>query len=236
MELVHPMPESHIQRLTRRLLSFAYSPIPEQLNTLRRTFYRLKGILYYRQVFASFGSGSRMFKPLLLSNPRFIHVGKNVDVGPGVRMEVVVTGAKRIPEFRIGDNVNIEQNVHLICHSRLIIGNDVSITGHCAIVDVTHPYADVHSPIKIGMRILDEDSFVEIGEGSFLGFGTVVMPNVRIGKYCVLGAHSVVTTDVPDYSVAAGNPASIVRRYDHECAVWKKIDRNGRISSYIHTE
>jgi acetyltransferase-like isoleucine patch superfamily enzyme len=135
-------------------------------------------------------------------------------------MEVLVCGAKRIPELRIGDNVNIEQNVHLICHSRLTIGNDVSITGHCAIVDVTHPYADVHDPMKIGNRILDEDSFVEIGDGCFLGFGALIMPNVRIGKYCVIGAHSVVTKDVPDYSVVAGNPAKIVRRYDFSVGKW----------------
>lgn len=135
-------------------------------------------------------------------------------------MEVVISNAHRTPELRIGDNVNIEQNVHLICHSRLIIGNNVSITGHCAIVDVTHPYQNVEDPVKIGSRILDEDSFVEIGDGSFLGFGTLVMPNVRIGKACMIGAHSVVTRDVPDYSVAAGNPARVVRRYDAAAGVW----------------
>jgi acetyltransferase-like isoleucine patch superfamily enzyme len=146
-------------------------------------------------------------------------------------MEVLVSGGKRIPELRIGDNVNIEQNVHLICHSRLTIGNDVSITGHCAIVDVTHPYADLRNPMKIGNRILDEDSFVEIGDGCFLGFGALIMPNVRIGKYCVIGAHSVVTKNMPGYSVVAGNPARIVRRYDQESDVWKKIDKDGADSS-----
>jgi acetyltransferase-like isoleucine patch superfamily enzyme len=89
----------------------------------------------------------------------------------------------------------------------------------------------VHDPIKIGKRILDENSFVEIGDGCFLGFGTLIMPNVRIGKYCIIGAHSVVTKDVPDYSVVAGNPACIVRRYDPESDVWKKVDKRGRISA-----
>jgi acetyltransferase-like isoleucine patch superfamily enzyme len=215
------MPESPIQRLTGKLSAFVRDPLPEKLNILRRAFYRLKGILYYRNVFASFGTGSVMFKPLFLGNPRFIHIGRNVDIGPGVRMEIVVSHEKRIPELRIGNNVNIEQNVHLICHSRVTIGNDVSITGHCAIVDVTHPYSDVHDPMKIGKRILDEDSFVEIGDGSFLGFGAAIMPNVRIGKYCVVGAHSVVTKDVPDYSVVAGNPAYLLKRYDPENNVWK---------------
>lgn len=214
------MSDSPARRFARRLSSFAHSPVPEKINSLKRGFHYLKSVLYYRRVFASFGSGSTLFKPLLLSNPRFIHIGRNVEVGQGVRMEVVVSNAKRIPELRIGDNVNIEQNVHLVCHSRLIIGNDVSITGHCAIVDVTHPYTDVHDPVKIGSRILDEDSFVEIGNGCFLGFGSLVMPNVRIGKYCIVGAHSVVTKDVPDYSVIGGNPAKVLRRYDDATGEW----------------
>lgn len=220
MNFADPISSGRTKPLIRRLLSFAQGPIPEKFNTLKRTFHYFKGVLYYRHVFASFGINSILFKPLLLSNPRFIHIGKNVDIGQGVRMEALITGRKRIPELRIGDNVNIEQNVHLVCHSRLIIGSDVSITGHCAIVDVTHPYANVDDPIKIGSRILDEDSFVEIGNGSFLGFGTVVLPNVRIGKNCIIGAHSVVTQDVSDYSVIAGNPAKILRRYDHLTGEW----------------
>jgi acetyltransferase-like isoleucine patch superfamily enzyme len=219
MNFVNPTSRGR-SRTLGRLLSFARAPIPEKVNSLKRVFYYFKGVLYYRRVFGSFGINSILFKPLLLSNPRFRHIGKNVDIGQGVRMEALITSGKRIPEFRIGDNVNIEQNVHLVCHSRLIIGSDVSITGHCAIVDVTHPYANVDDHIKIGSRILDEDSFVEIGNGSFLGFGTVVMPNVRIGKNCIIGAHSVVTKDVSDYSVIAGNPAKILRRYDHIAREW----------------
>lgn len=126
----------------------------------------------------------------------------------------------RIPELRVGNNVNIEQNVHIICQSRVHIGDNVSITGNCAIVDTTHPYEDVHDPTRIGARILDEDSYVEIGDGSFLGFGVIVLPNVRIGTYCVIGANSCVTKDVPDYSVAAGNPAVVIRRYNSIVGEW----------------
>src|SRR6185312_6255000 len=144
----------------------------------------------------------------------------NVLIRQGVRMEAILSGAHHIPEFRIGNNVNIEQGVHLICHSRLIIGSNVSITAYCAIVDVSHPYLDVQDPVKIGDRILDDDSFVEIGDGTFLGFGSLIMPNVRIGKHCVIGANSVVTKDVPDYAVVAGSPARVTRQYDPEMKEW----------------
>jgi|ERR1039458_3171148 acetyltransferase-like isoleucine patch superfamily enzyme len=209
-----------------KIRRFLKRPFPEKVNALEAAFYRLKGVLYYRRVFGSFGSGSVLYKPMMLSNPRFMHIGKNVTIRQGVRLEVIQSDTGNRPELQIGDNVNIEQNVHVVCHSRIVIGNDVSITGHCAIVDVTHPYDDVDDPVKIGDRILTERSFVEIGDGSFLGFNAIVMPNARIGKHCVVGAHSLVTKDVPDYSVVAGNPARILRQYDAAKGEW--IPASGR--------
>jgi acetyltransferase-like isoleucine patch superfamily enzyme len=203
---------------------FLKKPFHDKLNALHGVLCQLKGVLYYRRIFGSFGSGSRLYKPMFVSNPRFVHIGHDVSIRQGARIEVILSNTRRTPVLLIRNNVNIEQNVHLVCHSKLTIGSDVSITGNCAIVDVTHPYLNVHDSVKIGDRILDEDSFVEIGDGSFLGFGTLVMPNVRVGKYCVIGAHSVVTKDVPDYCVAAGNPAKILRRYDEAVGGWLAVE------------
>ena len=54
---------------------------------------------------------------------------------------------------------------------------------------------------------------VVIGDGSWLGYGTVVLPGARIGRHVTVGANSVVTGDLPDYCVAAGAPATVIRRY-----------------------
>lgn len=206
--------------LINKIVVFLRKPLHDKANALHIVLSRVKGILYYRRVFGSFGQGSVLLKPLLLGNPRFVHLGKNTFIRQGARIEIILGNTPRIPELRIGDNVNIEQNVHIVCHSRLIIGSNVSITGHCAIVDVTHPYLNVDDPTKIGDRILDDNSSVEIGDGSFLGFNVLIMPNVHVGKYCVIGAHSVVLKDVPDYSVVAGNPAKVIRQYDIETREW----------------
>ncbi|MDR3548197.1 MAG: DapH/DapD/GlmU-related protein, partial [Candidatus Pacebacteria bacterium] len=69
---------------------------------------------------------------------------------------------------------------------------------------------------NVGALIVDEDSYVEIGDGSFIGYGAVILPNVRIGKRAVIGANSVVTHDVPDFSVVAGSPAKVIRTYSQE--------------------
>lgn len=160
---------------------------------------------------------------MLISNPDCISIGERVSIMDGVRLEVVRSGQAWVPALSIGSDTNIEQNVHIVCHSSIRIGSNVSITGHCAIVDVTHPFEDVHDLTKLGARILDEKSFVEIGDGSFLGYGCVILPNVRIGTHAVIGANSVVATDIPDYSVAAGCPAVVLKQYDWENKIWRKV-------------
>jgi acetyltransferase-like isoleucine patch superfamily enzyme len=221
--------------LALKLSNFLKKPFYQKLNSVTSKYWQLKTVVFYKTVFGSMGRGCIICRPMLLENPQFIHLGESVHIREGVRLEAVVQNSPRIPRLSIGNNVNIEQNVHIVCQSRIYIGNNVSITGNCAIVDTTHPYQDVHDPTKIGSRILDEDSFVEIGDGCFIGFCAMIMPNVSIGNYCVIGAHSVVTKDVPDYSVVAGNPATLVRRYDPKSETWEKVAK-GRATSEAQSD
>lgn len=210
--------------MSGRLNSFWDKSLYDKLNLLGSAWYRLKGILLYRLVFNEFGAGSQIIKPLLISNPRYISVGSNVLVRNGVRLEAVISHCGRVPDLRIGSGTNIEQNVHIVCHNKVHIGENVSVTGQCAIVDVTHPFEDVNENSKIGARVSDDDACVIIGDNSFLGFGTVVLPNVTIGKYVITGARSVVTHDLPDYCVAAGAPARVLRRYIPQDGTWTTVD------------
>lgn len=209
--------------MTGALRQFWSKPFFDKLNTLSTAYYFMKGVLLYRLVFRRFGYGSLIRRPTLISNPRFIAIGDRVTIRDGVRLEAIQTNPARAPELAIGSGTNIEQNVHIVCHSRVHVGENVSITGHCAIVDVTHPHEDVHDSRKIGDRILDEQSYVEIGSGSFLGFGTVVLPNVRIGRFAIIAAHSVIVDDIPDYSVAAGAPARVIKRFAPETGTWVSV-------------
>jgi len=208
----------------RRLRRFWCLPFLDKLDELATQYYKLKGICLYRVLFQHFGKGSYVRRPLRIRNAKFIRIGHKVSICDGVRLEVIQDRKDRTPQLTIGSNTNIEQNVHIICHNHVHIGSNVSITGHCCIVDVTHPFSDVHDPLKIGARIQQDDSFVEIGDGSFIGFGAVVLPNVRLGKCVVVGSNSVVAGDFPDYSVVAGIPARIIRQYDQAQGAWVRTD------------
>lgn len=188
------------------------APFSNKMLYLRHAYWRTKTRIFYRFMFKSMGRKSVVYSPMMICNADCIEIGENVSIWDGARLEAVRDPYGRTPFLSIGSNTNIEQDVHIVCHNRVKIGKDVSITGRCAIVDVNHPYDNV-SGGKIGTQIEDVDSFVEIGDGAFLGYGCVILPNVRVGKRAVVGANSVVTRDVPDFAVVAGAPARLIKIY-----------------------
>jgi acetyltransferase-like isoleucine patch superfamily enzyme len=197
----------------------------DKLNTFTRLFYRFKAACFYRFVFASFGKRIMIEKVVLISNPRFIHIGNNVSIRKGVRLEAIVLDQNSPPEIRIGDNVGIEQNVHIVCMGKIIIHENVSIAAGSSLLCGTHPFFDVDSPVKIGDRLSGVNSIIEIGAGTLIGVGCVIQMNVRIGCHVVVGANSVVKRSVPDYSVVDGNPAAVVMRYDKQEKRWAPVKK-----------
>ncbi len=107
---------------------------------------------------------------------------------------------------QIGDNVNLINTVIDFSHGFLVtIGNRVTLTG---VKILTH---DASTQIPFGLTKVGK---VTIGNEVFVGHGTIILPNVHIGNRVVVGAGSVVTKDIPDNSIAAGNPARVIGTYE----------------------
>lgn len=106
----------------------------------------------------------------------------------------------------IGEDVNLINTTIDFSHGFLVsIGNKVTLTG------VTVLAHDASTQIPLGLTKVGK---VTIGNEVYVGHGTIILPNVRIGNRVVVGAGSVVTRDIPDNSVAAGNPARVIGSYD----------------------
>jgi acetyltransferase-like isoleucine patch superfamily enzyme len=197
----------------------------ERFNLAALFWYRVKGMLFYRRILGSFGRKSAIYPPALIGGARFIHIGDRVTIRKGARIEAVLVDPANPPEIRIGNDVNIEQDVHIVAMGRICIHDNVSITARASLLCGNHPFFDVRNPVKIGARLAGSGSSIEIGAGSLLGVGSVVQMNVKVGRHVVVGSNSVVKRSTPDYCVVDGNPAAVVLRYNQDEDQWQPPEK-----------
>ena len=106
------------------------------------------------------------------------------------------------------------------CSNKIIIGNDVITAPFVHITDRDHSYEDITVPIMY--QSANSKGAVVIKDGTWLGFGVQIMSGVTIGKQSVIAAGSIVTKDIPDYCVAVGNPARVIKKYNLDTQKWEK--------------
>ena len=111
---------------------------------------------------------------------------------------------------RIGRGSEIGERCRISIANSLEIGEKVLLSPNVYITDCDHEYRNIDVPV-IEQGIVQKGQAVSIGDGSYIGINTVIVGNVKIGKHSVIGANSVVTKDVPDYSVAVGIPARVIK-------------------------
>jgi carbonic anhydrase/acetyltransferase-like protein (isoleucine patch superfamily) len=174
--------------------------------------------------FGRFGAGSIICFPAnTIFNERYIHIGEGTMIGPQATLSAgMVPGQECLsdPVVRIGDRCLIGKGSGIVGHFGITIGNDVWTGHHVYITDQNHGYDDVTIPISLQTQ---PERPVFIGDGSWLGHGTVVLPGARIGAHVTIGANSVVAGEIPDHSVAVGSPARVIRRHV-EGVGWQRVD------------
>lgn len=164
--------------------------------------------------FGSFGEGSVLcFPPTALYGEHAIHVGRDTLIGPHVSISAGMgPGQDLISDHivTIGDRVLIGRGSSIVGHLEIVIEDDVFFGPNVYVTDQNHGMDDPALPI--GRQTMPEKA-VRIGWGSWLGTNTVVVPGVTIGRRVAVGAGSIVTTDLPDNSVAVGSPARVMRQH-----------------------
>ena len=123
----------------------------------------------------------------------------------GVRCYFLAKAPGRIV---IGENAYINVNCYITSCNGIQIGDNVLIAENVSIRDYDHEYSDTGKPIFLqGLR----DAPIYIGDDVWIGRGVMITSGVTIGKGCIIGANAVVTKDLPDYSIAVGIPARVIR-------------------------
>jgi acetyltransferase-like isoleucine patch superfamily enzyme len=112
-------------------------------------------------------------------------------------------------KLTIEDGVYIGRFCTMAIAGHIIIRKNALISDRAYFGDCNHGFDS--RAIPICRQPITFAGAIEIGEGCWIGIGVSILPGVKIGKNAVIGANSVVTRDVPDYCVAAGNPARVIR-------------------------
>ncbi len=184
-----------------------------------RVFSKLDRIwfqLRFRSAFHVLGKDAFMYRPFRIDGPERIELEAGATIQGGSWLYCVgIEGVSA--SLKIGTGCVLGYNNHIVAVREVVIGDHVLTANNVYISDNLHEYEDVSRPIlHQPVRFKKE---VSIGDGSWIGENVSIL-GARIGRNCVIGANAVVTHDIPDYSVAVGIPAVVIRAFDPQLQRW----------------
>lgn len=150
-------------------------------------------------------------------------IGKDSLVGKGSELLVYQNHFAQPLDgcLTIGSHVRMTARCRITCAGHITIGNDTLIAPDVFITDHNHgmdpELPGGYSPQKLTVRN------VSIGEGVWLGQRVSVLPGAVIGDHSIIGANSVVTGEIPRYSMAVGSPARVIKKWDFDEKRWKHV-------------
>ena len=163
--------------------------------------------------------------PFFIRGKKGIKGAKFLTTGINLRIDVIF-GENYTPILHIGDNVQINDYVHIAVAKGVYIGDNTLIASKVFISDHNHGnYTgdNQSSPITppIERELFSRE--VKIGSNVWIGEFVSILPGVTIGDGSIIGSMSVVTKDIPEYSIAIGSPAKVIKTYDKDTNKWVNI-------------
>lgn len=164
--------------------------------------------------------------PIDVRGKKYMKVEKGFTTGRGCRLEAYPVGFSA-KTLQIGENVQINDYVHIAAAFSVVIEKNVLIASKVYISDINHGnYIGIKQSNP--MTIVKERDLsckeINIKMNVWLGENVAVLPGVTIGENSIVGANSVVTKNIPPNSIAVGNPAKVIKVYDFESKKWKKLN------------
>lgn len=188
--------------------------------TFRGILRRLRSEIYIHcNKWGHMGQGCRIYSPLKVNGKQSIYMQDGVTVEHNTWLAAVACSDSVKARLEIGQGCAIGHFNHIYATRSIKIGCNVLTADRVYISDNLHNYEDISTPIM--QQPVKQISEVTIGDGSWLGEGVCVI-GAKIGKGCVIGANAVVTKDIPDYSVAVGIPARVIKQYNLKTGQWEK--------------
>jgi len=167
-------------------------------------------------------------RPYYIRGKKFIKFGKNFTTGVGMRLDAFADNkTKCLIEF--GDNVQLNDYVHIAAVNSVKVGNNVLIASKVFITDHNHGNYGTITSLQSHPKIPPADrplfhNAVIIEDNVWIGEFVCIMPGVIVQEGSVIGAMSVVTKNIPPYSIAVGSPARVIKKFDFETNSWQVVN------------
>ena len=183
-------------------------------------FYKVRGWFMFKN--------ARLIRfPFRVRGKQYIKIGKGFTTGFNCRIDALNInnlGEKYLIE--IGENVEINDEVHIGATQKIIIEDNVLIASKVYISDHNHgSYKgdEQDSPMSIPKERKIYSSPIKIEKNVWIGELCCILQGVTIGEGSIIGAMSVVTKDIPPYTIAVGSPAKLIKRYNFKTKKWDKL-------------
>lgn len=190
-------------------------------------FWGILSLIYYKLKTKMFFSKARLIRfPIKIRGKKFIDFGTNLTTGFGCRIEAFPLNRQTTTCLSFGDNVQINDYVHIGAVGSIHIGNNVLIASKVYISDHNHgSYDSVRSdsPDIIPVERLIVSKPVIIEDNVWIGESVCILPGVNIGRGAIIGAASVVTKNVPAFTIVVGAPAKVVKIYNFDTQFWEPV-------------
>ncbi len=177
-------------------------------------------IRLFNFVYLKRGKGSVIYRSVRMDLPPF----RKFVLGRYSVVEDFCCLNNAVGDLIIGDYTRIGLGNTVIGPAR--IGSHVNLAQGITVTGLNHNFADP-------MLRIDEQGVstqeVVIEDDVWVGANAVILPGVTVGRHCVVAAGSVVSRSVPPYSVCAGSPARVIKRYDFDRKQWVKVPREERV-------
>ncbi|MBL6657919.1 MAG: acyltransferase [Flavobacteriales bacterium] len=192
----------------------------ERIHNFLKKIYDKAFTELYRSSFKKMGRKSILCMPFSVNGAKYISIESEVYIKPNSWLLALDDDASTNEKLSIGSKTYIGRNVHIVAIKGVHISSDVLISDNVYLADNYHHFENGNKPYKDqGVGFKKE---VLIGQGSWLGENVCVLSS-HIGKQCIIGANSVVTKDIPDYSMAVGTPAKVIKKFDYTTNCWIEV-------------
>lgn len=170
-----------------------------------------------RKKFGYYGKNTQLVYSKKCKNIDRIFIGDNTTILEGSRIQIYSNSSK----VEIGKNCFLGYNLSILSYKNVNIGDDVLIASNVLITSENHGLNPESNLSYMQQELTGAD--VNIKNGCWIGEKVMILSGVTIGEKSIIGAGSVVTKDIPDYSIAAGNPAKVIKKYNFTNHKWERI-------------